>query len=118
MKNEQVIKNFIEGKVGKNWTKNLKTDGYNLYSYKKKIAEKHNGVIYLFNYAKFLGGNWFSITTSCHISKTLTKLKEDAPNNYHIIPEEDYKKIIFCDLEKYVIPPIKNIILSYLTIKY
>jgi hypothetical protein len=117
MKNKNVIECFIERKKAKSWTKNLHTDGTSVYSYALKIAEHYDDEIYVFNYARFLGGGFVSMTTSCHLSKVLNGIKWNR-NKYHIIDADDYEKLKISNLDNYLIKDLQNIVLSYLTIKY
>jgi len=48
MKNDQIIKNFVEGAtIGKNTTGNLFISGNNLINYSTVIAKRKNNKIYL-----------------------------------------------------------------------
>lgn len=117
MKNENVIECFINKRKGKSWTKNLHTDGTSLYSYALKIAEHYDDEIYIFNYARFLKGEFVSMTTSCHLSKLLSCMWW-SKSRHHIISADDYEKIKISNLDNYMIKDLQNIVLSYLTIKY
>ena len=65
MCNHEVVSNWAQGYEG--FTRSLRTDGRDLYSYNLKIATTNpEGKKVLFDFTS-TGGNFQSQTTSCHV---------------------------------------------------
>lgn len=68
MKNHEVIEAFIAGRKGANSRKNLRSDGYRLWSYNLCIAVRRGPEMAVGNYT--VSGSYYSQTTSKHVKLT------------------------------------------------
>ena len=88
MKNEQIIKNFLNGNAASFRHKALTTDGETLYSYHQKIATHTDDGYIIFDFTA-KGGHSISNTTSTHVGL----VKRMAPSYSTTIMRPDAAKV-------------------------